>query len=184
MIIQVENAVSEADCHLLTTIYDRQCRLAKVTDHTGHAVVYWAELRDAPFAAEIVPRLVEECLCHITSQLRPADFLYPETVILTVLGAGGYHSRHADNCRQNEQGDWVANHTPSATCRRSIISMTSSKAARSPSSERNWWSSRAAGSSWPFPATLPIFTRFFRCAAASDTRCRSGSPSSNASNCQ
>jgi prolyl 4-hydroxylase len=28
------------------------------------------------------------------------------------MGAGGHHSRHADNCRQNEQGDWVANHTP------------------------------------------------------------------------
>jgi prolyl 4-hydroxylase len=33
-------------------------------------------------------------------------------VILAALGVGGYHSRHADNCRQNEQGDWVANHTP------------------------------------------------------------------------
>ena len=40
------------------------------------------------------------------------DPLYPETVILAALGAGGHHSRHADNCRQNEQGDWVANHTP------------------------------------------------------------------------
>jgi hypothetical protein len=38
--------------------------------------------------------------------------LYPETVILAAMGAGGHHSRHADNCRQNEQGDWVANHTP------------------------------------------------------------------------
>jgi predicted 2-oxoglutarate/Fe(II)-dependent dioxygenase YbiX len=28
------------------------------------------------------------------------------------LGAGGYHSPHADNCRQNEQRVWVANHTP------------------------------------------------------------------------
>jgi hypothetical protein len=40
-----------------------------------------------------------------------ADSLYAETVILTALGVGGYHSPHADNCRQNEQGDWVANHT-------------------------------------------------------------------------
>src|SRR6266481_2325689 len=44
--------------------------------------------------------------------VQPADPLYPETVILAALGAGGHHSRHADNCRQNERGDWVANHTP------------------------------------------------------------------------
>ena len=31
---------------------------------------------------------------------------------VAALGAGGHHRRHADNCRQNKQGDWVANHTP------------------------------------------------------------------------
>src|SRR5205809_849372 len=112
MIIQVANAVSDADCRLLTTIYDRQAHLTHVRDHTGHAVVYWPQFREAPYAAELVPRLVDECLGHVTHQLRPADFLYPETVILTVLRAGGHHSRHADNCRENELGNWVANHTP------------------------------------------------------------------------
>jgi hypothetical protein len=38
--------------------------------------------------------------------------LYPETVVLAAIGPGGHHSRHADNCRQNEQGECVANHTP------------------------------------------------------------------------
>jgi 2OG-Fe(II) oxygenase superfamily len=32
-------------------------------------------------------------------------------VVLTATGPGGLHRRHADNSRQNEHGDWVANHT-------------------------------------------------------------------------
>src|SRR6266481_5193961 len=112
MIIQVENAVSDDDCRRLMTIYDRQAQQTKVRDQTGHPVVYSDQFRHTPDAAEVVPRLVEECLRNIESQLRPAEPLYPETVILTAMGPGGCHNRHADNCRQNEQGDWVANHTP------------------------------------------------------------------------
>jgi predicted 2-oxoglutarate/Fe(II)-dependent dioxygenase YbiX len=112
MIIQVENAVSDDDCRQLTETYDRQAHLTNARDETGHPVVYWDELRAAPCAVEIIPRLVRECLRNIASRLQPADPLYPETVILTAMGPGGHHSRHADNCRQNEQGDWVANHTP------------------------------------------------------------------------
>jgi len=112
MIIQVEDTVSDNDCRRLMTIYDQHVQQAKVRDQTGHPLVYWDELRDAPYADEIIPRLVRECLGDITSRLQPADPLYPETVILAALGAGGHHSRHADNCRQNERGDWVANHTP------------------------------------------------------------------------
>ena len=112
MIIQVANAVSDDDCRRLMTISDRHVHLTQDRDQTGHPVVYWDELRDAPCAAEIIPRLVRECLGDIASRLQPVDPLYPETVILAALGAGGHHSRHADNCRQNEQGDWVANHTP------------------------------------------------------------------------
>ena len=77
-----------------------------------HPIVYWDELRAAPCADEIILPLVRECLREIVSRLQPADPLYSETVILTALGAGEHHSRHADNCRQNENGDWVANHTP------------------------------------------------------------------------
>ena len=93
-------------------MYDRHVHLTEVSDQTGFPVVYWPQFRDAPDATEIVPRLVEECLRNIGSQLRPAEPLYPETVILAAMGAGGRHSRHADNCRQDERGDWVANHTP------------------------------------------------------------------------
>jgi predicted 2-oxoglutarate/Fe(II)-dependent dioxygenase YbiX len=112
MIIQVPDAVGAEDCRRLMTMYHRHVHLATVKDQTGFPVVYWPQFRDSPDAAEIVPRLVEECLRNIGSQLRSAEPLYPETVILAVMGAGGHHGRHADNCRQNEQGDWVANHTP------------------------------------------------------------------------
>jgi 2OG-Fe(II) oxygenase superfamily len=111
MIIKAPNAVGAEDCLRLMAMYDRYVHLATVKDQTGHPVVYWPEFRAAD-DAEIVPRLVEECLRNIGSQLRPAEPLYPETVILAAMGAGGRHNRHADNCRQNEQGDWVANHTP------------------------------------------------------------------------
>jgi len=112
MIIQVADAVATEDCHRLMTMYDRHVHLTTLRDYTGHPVVYWDQFRDAPDAAEIVPRLVEKCLRNIGNQLRPAEPLFPETVILAAMGSGGHHSRHADNCRQNEQGDWVANHTP------------------------------------------------------------------------
>ena len=111
MIIQIPDAVGAEDCRRLMTIYDRHVHLATVKDQTGHPVVYWPEFRAAD-DAEIVPRLVEECLRNIDSQLRFTEPLYPETVILATMGPGGRHGRHADNSRQNERGDWVANHTP------------------------------------------------------------------------
>ena len=112
MIIQVADAVGAEDCRWLMTMYDRHAHLTEVKDQTGFPVVYWPQFRDARYAVEIVPRLVEECLRNIGNQPPFAEPLYPETVILAAIGAGGHHSRHADNCRQNEQGDWVANHTP------------------------------------------------------------------------
>ena len=94
------------------TMYDRYVHLTEVRDQTGFPVVYWPQFCGAPNAAEIVPRLIRECIGNIDRQLRPAEPLYPETLILAAMGVGGHHSRHADNCRPNEQGDWVANHTP------------------------------------------------------------------------
>jgi predicted 2-oxoglutarate/Fe(II)-dependent dioxygenase YbiX len=112
MIVQIQNAVSDDDCRLLTKIYDRLAPLATVKDYTGHPIVYWEQFCSAADTAEIVRCLVDEFLRSISTHLQVADPLYPETVILAALGAGGFHGRHADNCRQNEQGDWVANHTP------------------------------------------------------------------------
>ena len=62
MIIQVEHAVSNDDCLQLMAIYDRQAHLTNARDHTGQPVVYWEQFREVADAAEIVPRLVEQCL--------------------------------------------------------------------------------------------------------------------------
>jgi predicted 2-oxoglutarate/Fe(II)-dependent dioxygenase YbiX len=111
MIIQVENAVSAEDCRRLMTVYGRCADLTRARDYTGHPVVHWRQFRDVADAAEIVRRLIEECRRRLGAEMKLEDQLYPETVILAAMGAGGCHSRQADNCRQNEQGDWVANHT-------------------------------------------------------------------------
>jgi len=111
MIAQIANAVSEDDCRVLTAICDRGASLTTIRDYTGHPVLYWERVRDAPCAREIVSRLVKDCLRNIATELQLVDPLYPETVLLTALGVGGHHSRHADNCRQNENGEWVPNHT-------------------------------------------------------------------------
>lgn len=184
MIIQVENAVSDDDCRRLMTIYDRHVRLTKVKDQTGHPVVYSAQFRDTPDAAEMVPRLVERCLCSIRHQLQLTDPLYPETVILAALGPGGHHSRHADNCRQNEQGDWVANHTPQRDVSAIYYLNDTFEGGEIVFDQVPLMSSRGAGFFWPFPATAPMYTKSFRCAAASDTRWRFGSRSSNATHWQ
>jgi predicted 2-oxoglutarate/Fe(II)-dependent dioxygenase YbiX len=112
MIIQLEHAVSDDDCRRLTAMYDCRAALTNARDHNGQPVVYWDQMRELPAAVEIVSPLVENCLCTLGELLPAAGPLYPETVILAALDVGGYHSAHADNCRQNEQGDWVANHTP------------------------------------------------------------------------
>jgi predicted 2-oxoglutarate/Fe(II)-dependent dioxygenase YbiX len=112
MVIQIENAVSENDCHRLIAAYNQYARITNVRDQTGHPVVYWEHTHDTSGADDVVARLVEGCLGKISGPLYSAKPLYPETVVLAAIGPGGHHSRHADNCRQNEQGDWVPNHTP------------------------------------------------------------------------
>jgi len=112
MIVQVANAACAEDCHRLVAIYDRHVHLTNTGKPTEFPVVYWPQFHRTSDGAEIVPRLVDQCLCLIGRQLQLSGQLLPETVILSALGVGGCHSRHADNCRQNEQGDWVANHTP------------------------------------------------------------------------
>ena len=93
-------------------MYDQHAHLSATRDQTGHPVVYWCHFRDAPSADEIVRRLVGACLRYISSASIFVDPLYPETVVLAALPPGGCHSPHADNCSQNEEGDWVPNHTP------------------------------------------------------------------------
>src|ERR1700758_4006979 len=112
MIIQVTETINDGDCQRLMMLYDQHAHFSAIKDQTGHPVVYWNQFRDAPGADEIVPRLVRACLSYISSASTFVDPLYPETVVIAALPRGGCHSPHADNCRQNEEGDWVPNHTP------------------------------------------------------------------------
>jgi len=54
MIAQVADPVSPENCRRLITMYDRHIHLTNVRDQTGHRVVYWPQLLDAPHADEIV----------------------------------------------------------------------------------------------------------------------------------
>ena len=69
-------------------------------------------MRDVPAAGGIIARHITACLRYISSASIFVDPLYPEALVLAALPRGGCHSPHADNCRQNEEGDWVPNHTP------------------------------------------------------------------------
>ena len=112
MIIQIADAVSSEDCDRLIQTYIGHIHLTEMIGQREFPVVYWHQVCHSDNAAKIVPRLVENCLRMSRRQLPHAEQLYPETVILAAMSAGGHHSRHADNCRLNEHGDWVANHTP------------------------------------------------------------------------
>jgi predicted 2-oxoglutarate/Fe(II)-dependent dioxygenase YbiX len=112
LIVQVSETVSDRDCQQLITMYDRHAHLTNVRDYTGHPVVYWTHVQQASDANEVIPRLVSECVRRISGALQLAYPLHPETVVIAAMGSEGHHGRHADNCRQNEEGDWVPNHTP------------------------------------------------------------------------
>ena len=60
MIIQVTETVSDGDCQRLITIYNRYAHLTDVRDHTGHPVVYWSHLQDAPDAESTVARAPDD----------------------------------------------------------------------------------------------------------------------------
>jgi predicted 2-oxoglutarate/Fe(II)-dependent dioxygenase YbiX len=97
MIVQVQEMVSEPDCLALI----KAC---------GHRV----ELRREHFAdvstACIADRLTGACIDR--AGVAFCRKFRAETVLLARLGPGGRHRPHADNCRQNDHGEWVPNHTP------------------------------------------------------------------------
>jgi 2OG-Fe(II) oxygenase superfamily len=111
MIAQVEDAIGKDDCRLLMKLYDQLAHVTNLVDYAGHPIVDWPLMREMPDARSIFPSLVRGCVTTIRAALQLSDPLYPETLILAAIGPGGRHSRHADNCRQNDRGDWVPNHT-------------------------------------------------------------------------
>jgi len=118
MIIQIENALSDQDCHCLAKMYDQHVHLSKEQylhlskEREQSPILFWYHLEALSGAIEIFQRVVSECSDKIIESFGLERLLYPETVILARMGPGGYHPRHADNSRQDEQGNWVPNHSP------------------------------------------------------------------------
>jgi predicted 2-oxoglutarate/Fe(II)-dependent dioxygenase YbiX len=94
---QIQDAVSEPDCRALIEACGdhRELRRERITDAS---------------VVSLVERLASVCVDRARVVFRRS--LRAETILLARLGPGGRHRRHADNCRQNERGEWVPNHTP------------------------------------------------------------------------
>jgi hypothetical protein len=110
MVLQFEQAVETSDCRRLIWTYERVSPV--VRDYSRYPVVYWLDMADPSPAGEILPRLARECLRKAAAHLPTRRPFYPETVILAMIGPGGRHPLHADNCMQNDESLWVPNHTP------------------------------------------------------------------------
>jgi predicted 2-oxoglutarate/Fe(II)-dependent dioxygenase YbiX len=112
VILQIDEAIDDDVCRRLVALYDRHAATATGRDYTGHAVVYcFHDVTDAE-ACAMLREPVRAAWRQVNAALSPAAALYPETVILAAIGAGGHHPRHADNCQQDEHGAWLPNHTP------------------------------------------------------------------------
>ena len=61
-------------------------------------------------ARVIVSDLVQRTRSLLAAATR--DAFFAETVLLARIGPGGLHHPHADNSRQDADGNWVPNHTP------------------------------------------------------------------------
>jgi predicted 2-oxoglutarate/Fe(II)-dependent dioxygenase YbiX len=112
VILQINNAIGKDDCRHIMELYDGCAHLSKEVDYSGHPVLHWCHLQEFTGADALFPRLARDCLDKIAMSgiFHPA--LFPETLILATMGVGGLHPKHADNCTQDEQGNWVQNHTP------------------------------------------------------------------------
>jgi predicted 2-oxoglutarate/Fe(II)-dependent dioxygenase YbiX len=112
MIFQVDNAISLKNCRLLMEMYDSNVDRTEIRDITDHPVVYWKHIKEIPCAKVLITKLINKCVEQTLRKLEIRAPVYPETAVLATMGPGGYHPRHADNCAQDENGDWAPNHTP------------------------------------------------------------------------
>jgi predicted 2-oxoglutarate/Fe(II)-dependent dioxygenase YbiX len=109
--------LAAGECALLRDSYDRNIGKSEDNDYSG-----WPVLRLRHFVSEVrdvVGKCVGEAVRAAVRLNLAAGFnhspAYPETIILTAMGPGGYHVAHADNVERNAAGEWVPNHTPRRT---------------------------------------------------------------------
>jgi 2OG-Fe(II) oxygenase superfamily len=112
MILQLSDAIREEDCCGLIAIFDQNAHRASHADSFGNAILYPHELASLPYAISVLQRVAADCAKTIVERFQLPVALYPETVVLTKLGPGGFHPPHADNCLQDSLGNWLPNHTP------------------------------------------------------------------------
>ncbi len=112
MIIQVENAFDREVCENLIRLYETHKQCTDVSDYSGHPVVYWTHVENAPMATALFQHLVGVCGRQIWRRLLPHQAVFLETAILSAMDVGGKHPRHADNSAENALGAWIPNHTP------------------------------------------------------------------------
>jgi predicted 2-oxoglutarate/Fe(II)-dependent dioxygenase YbiX len=111
MMLYVAPLLMPSECELLRDSYDRNIAKSEDNDYSG-----WPVLRLRHFVAE-VRELVGRCVgeAQRAAETMARRRLYPETIILTAMGPGGYHVAHADNVERDAAGKWAPNHTPNRT---------------------------------------------------------------------
>lgn len=93
-------------------IYDQHADLVALEDYTGHRVLHCLHSLITSDQRDLIRDVVWDCYQKLIRGLNPSRKVYPETVLVTAIGVGENHPRHADNRRQDRRGRWVPNHTP------------------------------------------------------------------------
>jgi predicted 2-oxoglutarate/Fe(II)-dependent dioxygenase YbiX len=112
MITTIEHYLDRDSCGILCAGYDQNAHIAGIKDYSGFPVLHWSDFEHNRQITELLRALTVRCLAEIEQRYGHFGRIYPETIFLSKLGIGGCHPKHADNSRQDQAGNWIANHTP------------------------------------------------------------------------
>ena len=104
MNLYAAHLLEPAECQALIRVFELRAHESKEQDFSGQPVLRWPQFEEA---GEYV------CKCWAAAENYTGHRI--ETTILTRMGPGGWHEQHAANCRRDEAGKWVPNHTPQRT---------------------------------------------------------------------
>lgn len=100
MVVRIkENVLPVEVCQYLIEVFDTNS--GKIV--YGHDHVIYLD-NTHPIFFPLVQKIMKE--------MDLGEDFYPETMLLSKFHTGGFMTMHADNCKQDEQGDWIPNHTP------------------------------------------------------------------------
>ena len=107
-ILQVPGFIEESRCQRLIAIFERFAPMATRCDYTGNPVVYLSDdFLDEDSRREIGD-VASKCQDAVEGRF---GRVCQETIVLAMLPPGGFHPPHADNCKCDDAGEWVPNHT-------------------------------------------------------------------------